>query len=105
MKYTNQEIIDWSNIKFSRLILWDLWDRQEGELLLVMRSWVWDGQVEEDICYKQMNISLIHNRENLIVNFFLHQVLARLEEEEDINEVHKLCKIFWKVADMRLYFV
>ena len=52
-----------------------------------------------------MNISLIHNRENLIAYFFLHQVLARLEEEEDINEVHKLCKIFWKVADMRLYFV
>ena len=70
-----------------------------------MRSWVRDGQVEEDICYKQMNISLIHNRENLIAYFFLHQVLARLEEEEDINEVHKLCKIFWKVADMRLYFV
>ena len=70
-----------------------------------MRSWVRDCQVEEDICYKQMNISLIHNRENLIAYFFLHQVLARLEEEEDINEVHKLCKIFCKVADMRLYFV
>ena len=70
-----------------------------------MRSWVRDCQVEEDICYKQMNISLIHNRENLIAYFFLHQVLARLEEEEDINEVHKLCKIFWKVADMRLNFV